>query len=213
MTDVMELFDRLVVQELQLLKRRTGFCSPGFQEVLNDLDLPLVSPYTDEVLVVTGELSGYDRQTWLHKLAEGPSTLHQVTLTSATLVSPQEPVTLADVAVKSPEMTARKAQIRAYALRRVTEDNVGDVSIDQINYFLEALGIKSLILKEFTFEVPVAGVVTYTVRAESVQAARHRADEMIKKDIEQDYLEDGDGPSEVLPSADVRPKLVDTRDH
>lgn len=209
-----DMFDRLLVQELRNLRRRVPFCNGGFNEVLQRFAITAVVSESEEI-VVTGKLAASDAGSLLSRLRNGETEVAgRVWLSEITAVNPGPPVNLTDIDSTDPLVVARKVEVRMYAAERFASDNndTGDVTVEHANEFLVALGIEPLNLTRYTYRVPVAGFIGYEAWAETSEKALAQVKRDIEYDINQDYLERGDGPEEMLPSGLVEPELVEPRE-
>lgn len=212
-TDAEQLaaYNQLVTQKLMNLKFRHRFCVGGFNEVVRDLDLPMPTTTTpDHDNMVQVQVRGFVRVE-ADAVAALVGTRSSLYLTDITVEPTTEPVMLADINQKLKVIVERKAQVRAYALKRVMDDEIGQLSVADVNSFLAALGISPLVLKKYLFDVPVASKIRYEVLAELEVDARIGLAAQIKQDIDEDYLERGD-LGHTLPSPTGRRVLVSTED-
>lgn len=203
-------YNRLVTQELLALRARTRFCNDGLNEVISQLNLPMLTAPPDSDDMVEVHVHGIVRVE-SHRAAQLHGNATNVYLTNIIVEPAVEPVALADINQKLKAIVERKARIRAYALKRVMADEIGSMDLADVNGFLAALGIPPLALKKYLFDVPVAEKIRYEVLAESEADARVGLSAQIKEDVDANYLEHGD-LEDALPSPTARRVLVSTED-
>lgn len=211
--DQVLLFDRLVFQQLLELQRKTRFCTDGLNEVLTALDIDDSLLVEDAAVIVTGTVYLTTKAHLTRLIDEGPTERELIGMNNIGVRATAPPVTLADIDQTDPAVVARQAQVRAYALKRFSAEDMDDqVSPEAGNRFLVALGIKPLVLKRYAYLVPVSSKVRYEVFAETEIWASEQVSKFIREDIDRRYLEHGDPGEDQWPDPDGVFELVAVQD-